>query len=699
MLSREREERSRAFAVRRVLANGLNLLLTLFLMLAVPAALGTPGKPDVGWLPPSGGEQAPDTVIELLAASPEAALYLDQVQEVYIAYYQRPADPAGMVWWAGRLAESGGNLTAIIDAFANSQESRDLYGEINAGTVGSVIASMYQALFNRDPDPVGLDFYTSGFNAGTFTPGTIALNILDGAINDDAYAIDNKRRASNLFSRMLDPNLTGDDADLRATNYRGLPQANAARAFLVQVTAETDSFPTSAEIEQFVRDHLANPGDPILAGGGVPPVVGDVGSASGGSLLSTSGTEVGVRPGAVSPHPDGSPASTSLSIESNLPAEQWPAPIPDGYQLVGGVHLVGPAGFVFADPVQVWLPAEGADSPAGLVVLWFDEAGGAWMPLLSNEIDPAQRRLGASVLQLGYFAVARSPFLEEPAPVVQQLLAYDAGAPAAISPASVGPRVGGIRMVHEHTPEYYYYLTVARVTYSYPEVGWPNLVGYNVSTGSEPTGGPRGTTWMMNIPQGLYGIIVSRQRAGTQMSLPGPMETYNQVIDVSVGPYTSVAGGWGFQWQLFSGWTDLNLPAGEWFEGGPDDWPEPTTPYGTGHLNVTLEWENLSDSWADLDLHLYGPDAMHVYYAIRTAPDGALELDRDWQDELGSARENIYSTGTMPSGDYRIAVHHYTGDTPKSFTVRVKLGTSVQTYRMTATQYWQSQDVRTFSLP
>jgi len=74
----------------------------------------------------------------------------------------------------------------------NSQEANDLYGTIDSNTIGNVIDSIYLALFGRMPDPVGKQFYIDGFNNGTFTAGTIALNILYGARNEDAVTIQNK---------------------------------------------------------------------------------------------------------------------------------------------------------------------------------------------------------------------------------------------------------------------------------------------------------------------------------------------------------------------------------------------------------------------------------------------------------------------------------------------------------------------------
>ena len=67
-----------------------------------------------------------------------ATQYFEQVQKIFIAFYQRPADPAGLKYWAQRVDAAGGDFGAVIDAFASSPEAVALYGTIDAATIGTV---------------------------------------------------------------------------------------------------------------------------------------------------------------------------------------------------------------------------------------------------------------------------------------------------------------------------------------------------------------------------------------------------------------------------------------------------------------------------------------------------------------------------------------------------------------------------------
>jgi hypothetical protein len=187
--------------------------------------------------------------------------FIDTVQEIYIGYYQRPADPGGLIYWANRLDGSGGNLNEIIEAFANSPESQALYGTINSSNISTVVNGIYNALFGRDAEAGGLSYYVNGFNSGQFTAATIMLNVLYGAQNEDLVSVKNKVTAANLFTSTIDPELDGRDFQV---TYAGDSDAIAGRNFLNFVTWDSATVPTQDETTAYIKTNIANPGDPIL---------------------------------------------------------------------------------------------------------------------------------------------------------------------------------------------------------------------------------------------------------------------------------------------------------------------------------------------------------------------------------------------------------------------------------------------------
>ena len=198
-----------------------------------------------------------------------AAQYFQQVQKIYIAFYQRPADPAGLQYWASRMDAAGGDVAQVIDAFASSAEALELYGPVNATTIGAVIDSLYMALFNVAPDAAGKQFYVDGFAAGTFTAGTIALAVLNGAQNNDLIAINNKVQVANEFTKQVDGRdftdpYFGTGNSFNAT-YSGDADAVAARDILKAVNSQPSTILSSAAVTSALKSQIADVNDPILA--------------------------------------------------------------------------------------------------------------------------------------------------------------------------------------------------------------------------------------------------------------------------------------------------------------------------------------------------------------------------------------------------------------------------------------------------
>jgi hypothetical protein len=194
-------------------------------------------------------------------ASANANAYFDTVQKTYIGYYQRAADPEGLIYWAGRLDSVGGNFSEMIEAFANSAEAQALYGTINSGNISTVVNGIYNALFGRDAEAEGLNYYVSGFNLGQFTPATIMLNVLYGAQNEDLQSVNNKLSAANFFTRTIDPELDGTNFQV---TYAGDGDAIAGRNFLA-LYATSVKVPTQAETTAYIQANISNPGDALPA--------------------------------------------------------------------------------------------------------------------------------------------------------------------------------------------------------------------------------------------------------------------------------------------------------------------------------------------------------------------------------------------------------------------------------------------------
>ena len=149
------------------------------------------------------------------------------VQELYLAYYGRPADPTGLDFWVKELAAASGKTDAIIAAFGTSAEAKKLY---DGKTAEQAINALYQQIFGRDADPVGLKFYSEGLTKGTYTLPGLANSIKAGAINDDGTILTNRTAVADSFT-----------AQVKASGaaYTGSDAETLGRSFVASVTKDT----------------------------------------------------------------------------------------------------------------------------------------------------------------------------------------------------------------------------------------------------------------------------------------------------------------------------------------------------------------------------------------------------------------------------------------------------------------------------
>ena len=174
------------------------------------------------------------------------AVYSNDVQKIYIAYYGRPADAVGLAFWESQLEATGGNLSAIIGSFGASSEFDTRFGGLSDS---SLISNIYQQLFGRDPDAGGLAFYLAELQAERMTLQSISIAVLNGSQNNDLNIINNKTAASTLFTSSL---ANGK------FKYEGSAAANSASTWLAQIdeTYSTEMLTTSTSA--FISRPLAS---------------------------------------------------------------------------------------------------------------------------------------------------------------------------------------------------------------------------------------------------------------------------------------------------------------------------------------------------------------------------------------------------------------------------------------------------------
>ncbi len=152
------------------------------------------------------------------------------VQRLYVAYFNRPADPVGLAHWEAQLgttAATQAQLTTLANTgFSGSAEYAALYaGQSNA----QIVNSLYTNLFGRSAETAGLVHWAGRLTDGTETFASIALQLTYSAQGTDATAIANKLTAATGFTTAL-------DTAAEIIGYSGTAAAASARTWLAAVT-------------------------------------------------------------------------------------------------------------------------------------------------------------------------------------------------------------------------------------------------------------------------------------------------------------------------------------------------------------------------------------------------------------------------------------------------------------------------------
>ena len=181
------------------------------------------------------------------------AINTDAVQRLYVAYFNRPADPGGLAYWEGLLpstAATQAQLTTLAAGFSGSAEYAMLYGSL-PNTV--MVNSLYLNLFGRAAEAAGLSYWAGRLQAGSETFASLALQLTYSAQGTDATAIANKVSAANAFTAEI--NTFGE-----IVSYNGTAAAASARSWLATVTDSTASLAaatSAAALAKAVSDATA----------------------------------------------------------------------------------------------------------------------------------------------------------------------------------------------------------------------------------------------------------------------------------------------------------------------------------------------------------------------------------------------------------------------------------------------------------
>lgn len=187
------------------------------------------------------------------------SIYTNDLQTLYVAYFNRPADPAGLAFWEAALASGRANLNTVRAAFAQDKEYKAAFAN---KTPTQIVTQVYLNLFGDQPDLQGLQFWVQKMAEGAVTIDTVVAEIAKGAQNEDRVAIQSKTQAAVVFTESLN---TIDEINA----YETAAGQTIAKNFLSGVidAATLQAATTTANLNKITTDVViaGNPGAAAVA--------------------------------------------------------------------------------------------------------------------------------------------------------------------------------------------------------------------------------------------------------------------------------------------------------------------------------------------------------------------------------------------------------------------------------------------------
>src|SRR5471032_3171780 len=241
------------------------LLKPLLLALFVTQLISCGGGTDM-----NGGAAQPARQLAVVRTQAAVATdYYPVVEQLYIAYFGRPADTTGLSNFEQQMLqlgaptdiqsligayESNSGIRALIDSFSNSTESQALY----TGDNSSVVDTIYQNVLGRSPDADGKAFWVNALDSGSLSRPNASLSIMAGALvnssaqgQQDALLVNHSVTVSGEFTTSL-------NTDSKISAYSGNAAAATARTMLASVNAGTDPVAFQATVDATIAALLAS---------------------------------------------------------------------------------------------------------------------------------------------------------------------------------------------------------------------------------------------------------------------------------------------------------------------------------------------------------------------------------------------------------------------------------------------------------
>jgi len=173
------------------------------------------------------------------------------VQRLYVAYFNRPADPVSLAVYEAMLpndrAATQAELLVVAETYfsPSAEYTANFEGKSNS----QIVDQLYQNIFGRSAEAEGLISWATKLTDGSITVAELALQLSYSAQGTDAAVVNARIEAATAFTGGL-------DTAAEITGYSGNAAAAEGRAYLAQISGTLPT--TEAAITSQKDSTIAN---------------------------------------------------------------------------------------------------------------------------------------------------------------------------------------------------------------------------------------------------------------------------------------------------------------------------------------------------------------------------------------------------------------------------------------------------------
>jgi S-layer protein len=174
------------------------------------------------------------------------------VQRLYVAYFNRPADPISLAVYEAMLptdtAATQAELLVLAETYfsPSAEYTTNFAGMSNA----QVVDQLYQNIFGRSAEAAGLTAWAVALTDGTQTVASLALQLSYSAQGTDGDTVNNRITAAASFT-------TGVGTADEITGYSGDAAAASAKTWLATVTDDASLVTATAGVDTAISNAVS----------------------------------------------------------------------------------------------------------------------------------------------------------------------------------------------------------------------------------------------------------------------------------------------------------------------------------------------------------------------------------------------------------------------------------------------------------